>query len=160
MCIGHSDVIKCSLCVITEVHTNIPDNCPHCASQLSGGNLSSSHIQTVTMTTPGSCTRLYASWACCWPFVWATGKKKKQLHTGFTNGTSNDALTTWSYILPADAIVHLQGNIIHQKSADNDLRCQMCQWFLTLLRPPCLPLITKRNFFQPPTRLFCCLNVS
>lgn len=47
----------------TEVHTNVLDNCPHCATHLSGGNLGSSHIQTGIMTTTGShrVTHLHAA---------------------------------------------------------------------------------------------------
>lgn len=117
------------------------------------------HPTSRLMLTTGSHTRLHAAQRVVGPLSEPLGKKK-QLHTGFTDGIANEALTTWSYILTAGAIVRLQGNIIHQKSADNDLRCQMCRWFLTPSWPPCLPLIAKRNFFQPPTRLFCCLNVS
>lgn len=142
--------------------------CDHRGAHKHSGQLSSLCITTVRwkfelIPHPDSNydnSRFIHTFVCKLSVLLALSLSHWEKKQGFSDGISNDALTTWSYILPADAIVRLQGNIIHQKSADNDLRCQMCRWFLTLLRPPCLPLITKRNFFQPPTRLFCCLNVS
>lgn len=84
--------------------------------------------------------------ACCWPCVWATGE------TNCTQALMESQMVLWSVkaIFYRSARSHACSEIvIHQKSADNNVRCQMCQWFLTPPQPPCRLLITKLNIFPP-----------